>query len=230
MIGSAFLDRRDAGRRLATKLERYRGAPNLIVLALPRGGVPVAYEVAQALGAPLDIFMVRKLGMPGNAELAMGAIATGGALVINEDVVRMLRIPPNWIDSVALREQRELVRRNAAYRGSRPVPSLRGRTVVLVDDGIATGSSMMVAVDAIRLQQPASIVVAAPVAAYESRKLMLPLVDDFVCVVAPYTLDGVARWYHDFRQTSDDEVRALLNAALRPEPGDAKQSESGRGT
>jgi predicted phosphoribosyltransferase len=126
-----------------------------------------------------------------------------------------------------LREQRELTRRNAAYRGSRPVPSLADRTVILVDDGIATGSSMMVAVDAIRLQRPARIVVAAPIAAYDSRKLMLPLVDDFVCVVAPYTLDGVARWYHDFRQTTDEEVKALLSAALPPE-GEVNRSELGR--
>jgi predicted phosphoribosyltransferase len=213
MFASAFADRRDAGRQLATKLAAYRGTPGLIVLALPRGGVPVGFEIARSLDAPLDVFLVRKLGLPGNDELAMGAIATGGTRVMNDELVRMLRIPASWIDAVALREQRELARRNAMYRGSRPPPDIEGRTVILVDDGIATGSSMMAAVQAVRAQRPERVVVAAPIAAHESRGLMLPLVDDFVCVIAPFTLDGVGRWYKDFRQTTDEEVRKLLESA-----------------
>jgi predicted phosphoribosyltransferase len=212
MTWTRFLNRRDAGIKLARQLARYRGTPNLIVLALPRGGVPVAFEIAEALEAPLDVFLVRKLGLPGNEELAMGAIASGGTRVLNEELVRLLGIARPHIDAVVLREQRELARREAAYRGSRPTPVLRHCTVILVDDGIATGSSMLAAVQAVRAQEPAQIVVATPVAAYETRERMIPYVDDFVCVVAPFSLDGVARWYSDFRQTSDEEVRHLLRA------------------
>lgn len=210
-----FLDRRDAGEQLAHQLAAYRGMANLIVLGLPRGGVPIAYEIAEALDAPLDVFLVRKLGLPGNEELAMGAIASGGTRVMNDELIELLGIGRPHIDAVVLREQRELARREAAYRGSRPPPMLRNHTVILVDDGIATGSSMMAAVEAVHSQEPAQIVVATPVVAYETRYRMLPYVDDFVCVVAPFTLGGVAAWYGDFRQTTDDEVKRLLRAGQR---------------
>src|SRR5689334_20956234 len=160
-----FCNRRDAGRQLAKKLMQYRGVQGVIVLALPRGGVPVAYEVARALGAPLDVFLVRKLGVPGQEELAMGAIATGGVRVLNDEVVRMLQIPEDVIDSVAETEWRELERRERAYRDDRHLPRIRGRTVILIDDGLATGSSMRAAVAALRRQGPARVVVAVPVAA-----------------------------------------------------------------
>src|SRR6266436_1584095 len=165
MMPRPFRNRRDAGRLLASKLAAYANRPDVMVLALPRGGVPVAAEVARALGAPLDIFLVRKLGVPGHEEMAMGAIATGGVRVLNDDVVRYLRIPASVIDSVAADELRELERRERAYRGNRPEPDVRGKTVILVDDGLATGSTMRAAVAALRAQQPAEIVVAVPVGA-----------------------------------------------------------------
>ena len=205
-----FRDRRAAGRQLAAKLARYAERPDVVVLALPRGGVPVAYEVAQALGAPLDVFVVRKLGVPGHEELAMGAVATGGVRVLNEPIVRALGIPEHVIDTVAAREQAELARRERVYRGDRPPLDVRGRTVILVDDGLATGATMQAAVQALRQQQPARIVVAVPTAAPETCEALRAKVDDVVCAVTPDPFYAVGLWYDDFSQTTDDEVRELL--------------------
>jgi putative phosphoribosyl transferase len=184
-----------------------------LVLALPRGGVPVAYEVAKSLGAPLDVFLVRKLGLPGHEELAMGAIATGGARVLNYEVVRGLDIPSRMIDEVAAREQRELARRERAYRDDRPAPDVQGRTVILVDDGLATGSTMRAAVVALRQQHPARIVIAVPAAASSVCAELGAEVDEIVCAVTPEPFYAVGLWYADFSPTSDDEVRDLLQRA-----------------
>jgi predicted phosphoribosyltransferase len=213
MMPRRFRDRREAGRMLAAKLAAHANHPDVLVLALPRGGVPVAYEVAHALGAPLDVFLVRKLGIPGHEELAMGAAATGGVRVINQPVVRALRIPPELIDAVAARELEELARQERLYRDDRPTPDIRGRTVILVDDGLATGATMLAAVKALRQQQPARIIVAAPVAARETCEQLQWEVDDIVCAVTPEPFHAVGLWYEDFSQTSDDEVRELLRAA-----------------
>jgi erythromycin esterase-like protein/predicted phosphoribosyltransferase len=213
VIGPLFRDRREAGRLLASKLTAYANRPDVIVMALPRGGVPVAYEVARALGAPLDVFVVRKLGVPGHEELAMGAVATGGVRVLN-DVVRHLGIPDHLVETVSSSELRELARRERLYRGSQPPPDVRDRTVILVDDGLATGSTMHAAIQALRKQQPARIVVAVPVAAPESCQEMRAEADDVVCAVTPERFHAVGVWYRDFSQTTDDEVRALL--AERP--------------
>ena len=210
-----FKDRRDAGRKLAQKLSAYAGRPDVLVLALPRGGVPVAHEVARALDAPLDVFIVRKLGLPGHEELAIGAIASGGVRVLNEDIVRGLRIPERVIEAVAERELRELQRRAHAYRGDRPAPDVRGRKVILIDDGLATGASMRAAVEALRAQNPAEIIVAVPTAAPETCAALEPEVDKIVCATTPEPFYGVGRWYEDFSQTSDEEVRALLEEANR---------------
>jgi predicted phosphoribosyltransferase len=208
-----FRDRADAGRQLAEELTAYADRPDVLVLALPRGGVPVAYEVARALHAPLDVFLVRKLGVPGHAELAMGALATGGVRVLNEDVVEGLRIPEEVIDEVAAEEQRELQRREAAYRGDRPPLDVRGRTVILVDDGLATGASMRAAVAALRQQRPAQIVIAVPVAAAETCAELRTEVDDLVCAHTPRPFYAVGLWYEDFSQTTDAEVHDLLERA-----------------
>jgi predicted phosphoribosyltransferase len=186
------------------------------VLALPRGGVPVAYEVARALHAPLDVFLVRKLGVPGHEELAMGAVATGGVRVLNEQVVRGLGIPDSVIDAVASWELEELRRRERLYRGDRRPPDVRGKTVILVDDGLATGSTMLAAVEALRQQQPARIVVAVPIAAPDTCELLRAEVDDVVCAVTPEPFYAVGLWYRDFSQTSDEEVRELLAQAAEP--------------
>jgi erythromycin esterase-like protein/predicted phosphoribosyltransferase len=204
-----FRDRREAGRLLASKLASYANRPDVIVLALPRGGVPVAYEVARALGAPLDVFVVRKLGVPGYEELAMGAVATGGVWVLN-DVVRHLGIPDRLIETVSKNELRDLARRERVYRGNRPPPDVRDRTVILVDDGLATGSTMRAAIRALRQQQPARIVVAVPVAAPESCEEMKAVADDVICAVTPDRFHAVGLWYRDFSQTTDEEVHALL--------------------
>ncbi len=211
-----FRDRYEAGRLLARGLARYRHDPRLLVLGLPRGGVPVAYEIAQALGAPLDVFIVRKLGVPGQEELAMGAIATGGVRVLNEDVVDYLSIPDDIVDEVAAREQRELERRMRLYRGNQPPPAIEGRTVILVDDGLATGATMRAAVAALRQQRPARLVVAVPTAAAETCAALRDAVDDILCAITPEPFDGVGRWYEDFGQTGDDEVRGLLARAAQP--------------
>src|SRR5438874_2977266 len=210
-----FRDRGDAGRKLATGLMGYAGRPDLLVLALPRGGVPVAYEVARALGARLDVFLVRKLGLPGHEELAMGAIASGGVRVLNQDVVNVLQIPEQLIDKVAEAELRELERREHTYRGNRPPPDVHGKTIILVDDGLATGSTMRAAATALRQQGPARIVVGVPVAAPEICEEFRDEVDDIVCAITPEVLFGVGAWYQDFSQTTDDEVRDLLAQAAR---------------
>jgi putative phosphoribosyl transferase len=205
-----FQDRRDAGRQLAADLSEYAGRPDVVVFALPRGGVPVAYEVAKALGAPLDVFLVRKIGVPGHEELAMGAIASGGVRVVNEDVVRELGIPQSLFDAVAAEELRELERRELAYR-DRPAPDVRGKTVILVDDGLATGSSMRAAIAALRRLGPAKIVVAVPVAAPEVCTEFQDVADDVVCARTPPSFRAVGLWYDDFSQTTDEEVRELLS-------------------
>jgi len=205
-----FRDRADAGRRLARKLAAYAGKPAVIVLALPRGGVPVGYEVARALGAPLDVFVVRKLGVPGHEELAMGAIASGNVRVLNDDVVRALRIPPDVIARVTADEQLELERREQLYRDRRPAADVRGRTAILVDDGLATGASMSAAVAALRQLRPRRIVVAVPVAAASACEAFRRLVDEVVCAMTPESFQAVGVWYNDFSQTTDDEVRALM--------------------
>jgi len=208
-----FADRRDAGRVLAGLLTKYANRDDVLVLALPRGGVPVAFEVAHALRAPLDVFIVRKLGVPGQDELAMGAIATGGVRVLNEDVVDALGLSAKVIDAVAAREEKELERRERIYRGARTPPEVRERTVILVDDGLATGSTMRAAVAALRKQRPARIVVAVPVAAPETCEEFKTGVDETVCAATPRMFNGVGRWYEDFSQTSDGEVHELLAQA-----------------
>ena len=211
-----FRDRADAGRKLAEKLMAYAGRSDVVVLALPRGGVPVGAEVARALGAPLDVFLVRKLGLPGHEELAMGAIATGGARVLNEELVRDLRLDEQLIETVARREQAELERREQLYRGSRPPPELAGKTVILVDDGLATGASMRAAVAAVRAREPARVVVAVPTAAPQTCAELEAEVDEIVCERTPDPFYAVGLWYEDFSQTSDEEVRDLLAAARHP--------------
>ncbi len=211
-----YKDRLDAGRRLAGQLSAYVGRAGLLVLALPRGGVPVGYEVAAALQAPLDVFLVRKLGVPGHEELAMGAIASGGTLVLNEDVVQALAIPQGAIDAVAEQERQELARRELAYRDGRSAPRLEGRTLILVDDGLATGSTMLAAVRAVRLHNPAHIVVAVPVASPITCEAFRPQVDRTVCAATPEPFYAVGLWYEDFSPTTDQEVRDLLRQAEQP--------------
>ena len=208
-----FQDRFEAGRFLASKLTQFANRPDVVVLALPRGGVPVGFEVAKALNAPLDVFVVRKLGLPGQPELAMGAIASGGVRVLNEDVVRALGIPDQLIDAVAAKEQSEVERREREYRDGRPPIDVRGRTVILVDDGLATGSSMRVAAAALRQKQPAQIVVAVPVASPATCAEFQSEVDKVICAVTPEPFWAVGQWYRDFSQTSDEEVRDLLRRA-----------------
>ena len=208
-----FKDRRDAGRILARKLSAYAGQTDVIVLALPRGGVPVAYEVALALNAPLDIFLVRKLGLPGREELAIGAIASGGIRVLNEDIIRVLSVPDEVINMVARNELQELERREHHYRGNRPAPDVRDRKVILIDDGLATGASMRAAVVGVRAQHPARIVIAVPAAAPELCNAFQFEVDEMVCGMRPEPFYGLSRWYEDFSQTSDAEVRMFLEEA-----------------
>jgi predicted phosphoribosyltransferase len=215
-IEGRFRDRIDAGRQLAERLSSYAGRPDVIVLGLPRGGIPVAYEVARALGAPLDVFVVRKLGWPMQPELAMGAIASGGVLVLNEDVIEMVGAGPELIESVAEEERRELARREREYRGDRPPPPIRGRTVILVDDGLATGSTMRAAARAVRKQDPARLVIAVPVGAPETCESLRAEADEVVCVLQPPFFQAVGLWYDRFEQTTDAEVRRLLEDAARP--------------
>lgn len=210
-----FQNRRDAGQKLSQKLSHYASRPDVIVLALPRGGVPVGYEVSRALHVPLDIFIVRKLGIPGQEELAIGAIASGGIRVLNEDILRMLPLPPKVIERVAQRELQELQRRERLYRGDRPPPDVRDRTVILVDDGLATGASMRAAVQALRAQNPKRIVVAVPTAAPEACEAFEKEVDEVVCAITPEPFLGVGRWYEDFSQTTDEGVRLFLEDARR---------------
>ena len=208
-----YRNRSEAGKHLAAQLAKYANREDVLVLALPRGGVPVAFEVAKALRAPLDIFLVRKLGVPGHEELAMGAIATGGVRVLNPDVVDYLGIPASVIDAVAADELRELDRRERAYRGDRPEPDVRGKTVILVDDGLATGSTMRAAAAALRQQGPDRIVVAVPVSAPQTCDEYRMGVDEIICVKTPEPFYGVGLWYADFSQTTDEEVRELLERA-----------------
>lgn len=210
-----FQNRRDAGKKLAQKLLHYAHRSDVIALALPRGGVPVAYEVALALNAPLDVFIVRKLGLPGQEELAIGAIASGGVRVLNEDIIRMLRLPAEVIERVAQHETKELARRERMYRGDRPAPEVRDRTVILIDDGLATGASMRAAVAGLRAQNPKRIVVAVPTAAPETCDEFQSEVDEVVCAITPEPFLGVGRWYDDFSQTTDEGVRLFLEDARR---------------
>jgi putative phosphoribosyl transferase len=210
-----FKDRRDAGRKLAQKLSAYARRLNGLILALPRGGVPVGFEVALALGLPLDIFVVRKLGVPGREELALGAIASGGIRVLNSDVVRMLSIPDEVVNFVTKRELQELQRRESIYRGDRPSLEVRDHTIILIDDGLATGASMRAAVAGLRSQHPARIVIAVPAAAPETCEAFRSEVDEVICAITPELFYGVGRWYEDFSQVTDEEVRVLLEEANR---------------
>jgi predicted phosphoribosyltransferase len=211
-----YRDRREAGKSLAELLRGYAGRDDVVVLALPRGGVPVGYEVAKALRAPLDVFTVRKLGVPGNPELAMGAIATGGLLVLDQQLIQMLGIDRSELERAVTAELRELERREAAYRGERTPPDLTGKTVILVDDGLATGSTMRAAALAVRRLNPARIVVAVPVAAEETCDAFRDVVEEIVCGITPRPFQAVGIWYDDFTQTSDEEVRELLARAAQP--------------
>jgi predicted phosphoribosyltransferase len=211
-----FLDRPDAGRRLAERLTGYAGRSDVMVLALPRGGVPVAHEVAQALHAPLDVFLVRKLGVPGHPELAMGAIAEGGVEVLSDDLIREIGIPQKMVQQVAVRERIELDRRDALYRGGRALASVRGDVVILIDDGLATGATMQAAVTALRRLEPARIVVAVPVGASETCARLARLADEVVCLAMPEPFQAVGLWYEEFAQTTDDEVKQLLAGRQSP--------------
>jgi putative phosphoribosyl transferase len=208
-----FLNRRDAGRQLAAKLAGYTNDPGVLVLGLPRGGVPVAYEVARALHAPLEVFVVRKLGVPGHRELAMGAIASDGTRILNMDVIKALGIVPADLESVAASELLELERQQRIYRGNAPLPKLSERTIIVVDDGLATGSTMRAAVGALRQSMPARIIVAVPVAAAETVRRLREEADAVICLSAPPDFHAVSTWYEDFSQTSDEEVRKLLESA-----------------
>ncbi len=208
-----FRNRSDAGRRLAEKLMVYANRPDVLVLALPRGGVPVGFEVAQVLHVLLDVFLVRKLGAPGRQELAMGAIASGGVRVVNEDVVHALGVPEEVIDAVAAEEAQELRRREEVYRDDRPFPDVRGKTVILADDGLATGSTMRAAIAALHRQGPARIVLAVPVGAVETCDELRTLADEVVCARTPEPFWAVGIWYEDFTQTTDEEVHDLLEQA-----------------
>jgi putative phosphoribosyl transferase len=216
-----FRDRAEAGRALGRTLSHYAGRDDVVVLALPRGGVPVGYEVAKELGAPLDVFLVRKLGVPGHEELAMGAIASGGVLVLDERVLRWLGINEDQIQATLARELDELRRREAAYRDGRPLPELKEKTVILVDDGLATGASMQAAARAVRRHEPARIVIAVPVASRATCDQFKDEVDEVVCAVTPEPFYAVGNWYEDFTQTTDDEVRELLERAA--DAGDASR-------
>ena len=205
-----FRDRPQAGQLLSRKLGAYANRADVIVLGLPRGGVPVAREVARSLHAPLDVFLVRKLGAPGQEELAMGAIATGGVRVLNQDVVESMGIPAHVIDSVAAEEMRELVRRERLYRRDRPAPDVAARTVIVVDDGLATGATMRAAVAALRQMKPSRIVVAVPIAAVPTRREFAAEVDEIVCLHTPEPFFSVGFWYDDFSQTTDEDIREML--------------------
>jgi putative phosphoribosyl transferase len=217
-----FSDRREAGERLADRLRHYANRPDVIVFALPRGGVPVGFEVADALRAPLDVFVVRKLGVPGQEELAMGALASGGVRVLDEDLVRMAGVSAEDIERVTAGASEELSRQERRYRGERAFPDVRDKTVILVDDGLATGSTMRAAVQALRAQRPppppAAIVVGVPVGAPETCEALRAIADDVVCVETPEPFRAVGLWYEDFSQTTDDEVHALLDRARHAAP------------
>jgi predicted phosphoribosyltransferase len=205
-----FRNRSDAGRQLADKLKSHANRQDVVVLALPRGGAPVAFEVARALGAPLDVFLVRKLGVPGHEELAMGAVATGGVRVLNNEIVHGLGIQESEIEAVVARELQELARRERLYRGGQPAPEVEDKTVILVDDGLATGATMRAAVRALKQQHPARIIVAVPTASPDTCEALKEEADEVVCVITPEPFLAVGYWYDDFAQTTDAEVHDLL--------------------
>ena len=212
-----FSDRYEAGKVIATQLKDYANKPDVIVLALPRGGVPVGYEIAKALALPLDVFIVRKLGVPGHEELAMGAIATGGTTIFNEEIIDDLHISPSAIELILQTEQDELKRREISYRDNRPLPKLEGKTVILVDDGIATGATMRAAIKAILQHKPASIILAVPVIALSTYNEMSALVDKIIYSMKPLNFYAVGLWYDDFSQTTDSEVSDLLKESKKNE-------------
>ncbi|HWQ93706.1 MAG TPA: phosphoribosyltransferase [Clostridia bacterium] len=212
-MGPLFQDRTDAGRFLARKLKPHAGEPGVIVLALPRGGVPVGYEVARELHAPLDVFVVRKLGVPGNEELAMGAIGSGGVRVMNEPVVRQLQISREVIEAVAREQEAELARRERMCRGTRPPANVEGKKVILVDDGLATGATMRAAVEAVRKRHPAALIVAVPVGAEDTCRDLRGRVDELICGQTPDPFFSVGTWYSNFLETTDEEVKRLLDKA-----------------
>lgn len=205
-----YHNRQDAGQTLARLLGAYANRPDLIVLALPRGGVPVAYEIAQALHAPLDVFIVRKLGVPTHPELAMGALAEGGQVLVNAEIVRDCQVSAVGFEKVKAVETQELKRRQMRYRGDRPFPNIENKTIILVDDGVATGASLHAAIDALKLFHPKRFIVAVPVASPDIVAVLAPLVDDFICPLQPDYLNAVGAWYDDFPQTEDEEVKRLL--------------------
>jgi putative phosphoribosyl transferase len=209
-----FRDRTEAGQQLATRLTAYAARPDVLVLALPRGGVPVAFEVARALHVPLDVLIVRKLGVPGYEELAMGAIAPGGVRVLNDDVIQMLALPADVINQAVAREQHEIERREQLYRGSRPALEIHGRVIILVDDGIATGATMRAAVAAVKQRQPARIIIAVPVAAAATCQEFETEVDELVCIIKAEEFYAVGFWYEHFPQTTDEQVRSLLEHTM----------------
>ena len=215
---SLFNDRADAGKSWRKKLSEYANRSDVIILALPRGGVPVAFEVAKELNVKMDVFIVRKLGVPGNEELAMGAIASDNIRVLNEDVIRSFQIPQSVIDEVAVNELRELERRERLYRGNRPKPDISGSTVILIDDGLATGATMRAAAAAVKTKNPAKIVIAVPTAASDTCSAFENEVDKTICVATPEPFYGVGAWYEDFSQTTDKEVCELLNKAAKIKP------------
>lgn len=205
-----FHNRTEAGRRLAAQLSQYANSPDVLVLGLPRGGIPVAYEIAKALHVPLDVWLVRKLGVPGQEELAMGAIASGGVMILNNEIINLLKISREAVEQVAAAEKQELERRDQAYRGDRPLPQIENHTIILVDDGIATSSTLRAAIAALQRHQPKHIVVAAPVAPPSVCESLKTIVDDVVCLNTPEPLHSIGMWYIDFSQTTDNEVRDLL--------------------
>lgn len=223
-----FKDRRDGGRYLAQKLSSYRSVSNLLVLGLPRGGVPVAYEVARRLRAPLDVLVVRKLGMPGHEELALGALAGGGVLVLNHDIINQLRVPETTIAAIAAREALELTRREVAYRGSRAPLQLRDKTVILVDDGLATGATLRAAATAVRSAAPRALVVGVPVGSIDTCMAMRAVADDVMCAETPAPFVSVGSWYRDFTQTEDEEVGWFLDRAKEEAIGVEPGAESER--
>ncbi len=210
-----FRNRAEAGKLLASQLTQYADRPDVLVLGLPRGGVPVAAEVAIALNAPLDICLVRKLGVPGNKELAMGAISADGVQVLNQDLLDWLRISGQTIAAVGKQELQELQRRDRVYRGDRPLPQIRDRMVIVVDDGLATGATMRAAIGVLKHQQPQRLIVAVPVAPLDTCNQLRSEVDELVCLITPKHFAGIGRWYEDFEQTNDQQVCELLNVAIR---------------
>lgn len=224
-----FRDRKDAGRYLADRLQKYAHQPDTLVLGLPRGGIVVAYEIAMELGLPLDVFLVRKLGVPGYEELAMGAIASGGTRILNQDVIRNIQISADDIKNVAAREEKELMRRERAYRNNRPRPEIKDQTIIIVDDGLATGATMRAAVTALRKQSPHKIVVAVPVASNDTCNEFRAEVDEILCGLTPTFFNAVGAWYENFTQTTDDEVVSLLEKAHAYEKSWRKSNEGHAG-